>query len=154
MARLTLAEFADKLNQIMPAVIKEFARRQTNELYKGKITLPQFLILDLLAKKNGSKMTDIARFMGITTAAATGIVDRMVRAGYATRDYDQNDRRIIRMKSTPHGNGLVKKVSQERHKMIINIFGKISQDEREKYLEILTHIYGILTQNAKEVKVK
>lgn len=145
MPEISLSEFADKLNQLMPAVIKEFARRQTNELYKGKITLPQFLILDFLNKKGESKMTDIAHFMCITTAATTGIVDRLVRAGYTVRSYDANDRRIIRMKLTQSGSILVKKVNKERRQMIINIFGKISQAEREKYLEILTHIYSILT---------
>lgn len=145
MLEISLSEFADKLNQLMPALIKEFARRQTNELYKGKITLPQFLILGFLGRGGGSRMTDIARFMGITTAASTGIVDRLVRAGYAARSYDANDRRIIRMKLTQSGSILVKKVNKERRQMIIDIFGKISQAEREKYLEILTHIYNILT---------
>ncbi|MEK6714672.1 MAG: MarR family transcriptional regulator [Candidatus Omnitrophota bacterium] len=145
MPEISLSEFADKLNQLMPAIIKEFARRQTNELYKGKITLPQFLILGFLERGGESRMTDIARFMGITTAASTGIVDRLVRAGYTVRSYDINDRRIIRMKLTQSGSILVKKVNKERRAMIIDIFGKISQAEREKYLEILTHIYSILT---------
>lgn len=145
MPEISLSEFADKLNQLMPAVIKEFARRQTNELYKGKITLPQFLILGFLDRGGESRMTDIARFMGITTAASTGIVDRLVKSGYAVRDYDAKDRRIIRMKLTQSGSILVKKVNKERRQMIIDIFGKISSLEREKYLEILTHIYSILT---------
>lgn len=154
MIQLTLVEFADKLNALMPQVIKEFARRQANELYKGKITLPQFLILNLLEKQGESKMTDIAYFMGITTAAATGIVNRLVKNGYAARNYDAKDRRIIRMKLTPLGNGLVKKVNRQRRKMIVNIFARISCEEREKYLEILTHIHNILAERHKGVAVK
>lgn len=154
MLEISLSEFADKLNQLMPELIKEFARRQTNELYKGKITLPQFLILGFLGRGGGSRMTDIARFMGITTAAATGIVDRLVKSGYAVRNYDTADRRIIRMKLTAGGSNLVKKINKERRKMIINIFGRISCQERKKYLEILTHIYGILTEHHKEEERK
>jgi hypothetical protein len=42
---ISLNEFADRLNKIMPVIMKGFARRSTNELYKEKITLPQLLVL-------------------------------------------------------------------------------------------------------------
>ena len=151
MAGFSLLEFADKMNEIMPIVVKEFARRQINELYKGKITLPQFLILELLHREGESKMKDLAYFMKVSTAAMTGIVDRLVKYGYVLRAYDTQDRRIIRIKLTSKGAVLVKKVNQQRRQMIINIFGKISEDERQDYLKILMRIRDILTQG-KEVQ--
>jgi len=151
MAGFSLLEFADKMNEIMPIVVKEFARRQINELYKGKITLPQFLILELLHREGESKMKDLAGFMKVSTAAMTGIVDRLVKYGYALRAYDTQDRRIIRIKLTSKGAVLVKKVNQQRRQMTINIFGKISEDERQDYLKILMRIRDILTQE-KEVQ--
>ena len=51
MPGLSLPEFADKINAVMPVIIKEFASRQKNELYKGKITLPQFLLLEFFASE-------------------------------------------------------------------------------------------------------
>ncbi len=139
-----LLDFADKINEIMPMIIKEFARRQANELYKGKITLPQMLILDFLNKNGESKMTDIARFIGVTTAAMTGIIDRLEKYNYVLRAMDLNDRRIIKVKLTLRGVSLVNKVNQQRRQMIINIFGKISDSERQDYLKILMHIRDIL----------
>lgn len=150
MPRYSLSEFADKMNEIMPVLIQEFARRQANELYKGRITLPQFLILDFLNKKGESKMTEIAHFMHVTTAAITGIVDRIMRYRYVQRVYDPDDRRIIKIKLTPLGAGLVKRVNQQRRKMIIDIFGKISQIERDNYLKILMRILSILTESKKD----
>jgi hypothetical protein len=44
MGKQSLLAFADSLNTIMPVIMREFARRQANELYKGKFTLPQFYI--------------------------------------------------------------------------------------------------------------
>ena len=43
-------------------------------------------------------MTDLARFMTVSAAAMTGIMDRLVRDGYAARGYDTKDRRIIKAK--------------------------------------------------------
>lgn len=151
MAQSSLSAFADQINEVMPAVIKGFARRQANELYKGKITLPQFLVLDFLSRQAQSKMTVLARFMDVTTAAMTGIVDRLVRDGYIVRAGTPEDRRIIRVKLTAKGADLVKKINRERRQMVIEVFGQISQAERQEYLKILLHIRDILIQE-KEAK--
>lgn len=146
MSTLSLSEFADKMSEIMPWIIKEFARRQTNDLYKGKITLPQFLILDFLARENEPKMTALAHFMHVTTAAMTGIIDRLVRDGYVLRGHDSKDRRIVKIRLTAKGAELVKKVYKQRRQMIIDIFGRISEADRQDYLRILKQIKEVLTK--------
>ncbi len=146
MPQISLKNFAEKMDELMPVLIKEFARWQVNDLSKGKITLPQFLILDFLRRGGESRMTDLARFMKVSTAAMTGIVDRLVRDGYAARDSDPGDRRIIRAKLTMRGNDLVRKVGEQRKEMITNIFGKVSEVDRENYLRILLKIKEILAE--------
>lgn len=146
MSPISLTEFADRINELMPEMIREFTKRQTNELFKGTITLPQFLILTLLYKKEESRMTDVAHFLNVTTAAATGLVDRLVKYDYVRRVYEPKDRRIIKIKLTAKGTELVKKICEQRRQMIMEIFGKISQPEREDYLKILTRMHQILTQ--------
>ena len=143
---LSLGEFADKLNRIMPVMMKEFARRNANELSKGKITLPQLFTLGFLNEKGESRMTDLAHFMKVTTAAMTGVVDRLVREAYILRVYSPKDRRIIKVRLTHKGAELIKKINQQKRSMIINIFGKISESEREEYLRILTRIRDILAK--------
>ena len=146
MSQFSLSEFADKLNELMPVIMKEFSRRQANELYKGKITLPQFLVLESLSRDGAIKMSELAHFMYVSTAAMTGIVDRLVRDGYVVRVLDEVDRRIIKIKLTPRGSGLVKKINEQRNQMTIKIFGKISEKDRNEYLHILSQIKDILTK--------
>mgnify|MGYP001614567880 FL=1 len=146
MVQVSLLEFADKMNEIIPVIIKGFSRRLATELYKGKITLPQFLILEFLHREGESKMTDLARFMGVSTAAMTGIVDRLVRDGYAVRTFYPHDRRIIKVKLTTRGGELLRKVNQQRRQMLIKIFGRISETDRREYLRILMQIKDILTK--------
>lgn len=148
MSQAKIEDFSDKLNAIMPVVISEFARRQTNELYKGRISLPLFLILEFLQLKGESQMSILAKAMRVTTAAMTGFIERLVRDGYVVRQSHPKDRRIIKIKVTFKGANLVRKISQERRLMVIKIFGKISEKERQDYLRILTHIKEILTEEA------
>lgn len=146
MSQASISEFADKLNQIIPVIAQEFTKRQSNELFRGKITLPQFLILNILEKEGECRMTDIAGFLDVSTAAATGLVDRLVKYVYVERVFDPNDRRIIRIRLTRKGEVLVKKITLERRQMIMDIFGKISEKERGDYLRILTKIQEILNK--------
>lgn len=149
MPELTLTKFADKIEEILPAVMKGFAKMQVNELFKGKITLGQFFILSYLDKSGESMMKDLAQAMNATTAAATGMVERLVRDGYCERVYDPKDRRAIHVKLTAKGLGLVKKISQQRKQLTVEVFGKISAKERESYLLILTHIRDVLKEENK-----
>lgn len=142
----SLLQFADKMNEVMPQVIKGFARRQDNELYKGKITLQQFLVLEFLNRMGVSNMTSLAHYMAVTTAAMTGIVDRLVRDNYVLRVYEPEDRRIIKIKITARGQELVKKITEQRRKIVVNIFGQLPEKDRNDYLRILMLVKDVLNK--------
>jgi MarR family transcriptional regulator, organic hydroperoxide resistance regulator len=150
MSQLSLSEFADEIGEIFPVVIKEFIKKQTNELCRGKVTMPQFVVLNFLGNEGEARMTDLANFMGVSTAAMTGIVERLFRCDYVWRLPEAHDRRIIKIKLTSKGSSLVKKINHQRHQMIIDIFGKLSEAERESYLKIIMRIRDILINQTDE----
>jgi len=143
---MSLGEFADSINDIMPVMIKEFSRRQASEVYKGKITLPQFLILGFLYNSGDSNMSGIARYMSVTTAAMTGMVDRLERYGYVKREHKPDDRRIININLTLKGKDLVEKINTKRREMIVDVFGKVSEQDRSDYLRVLTKVRNVLAR--------
>ena len=144
MAHCTLSHFSDRVIEIMPVITREFSKRQISEFYKTRITLPQFVVLDALHRHGESKMTDLARYLDVTTAAVTGIVDRLVRDGHVLRMRDPDDRRVIKVKLTAKGSSSARNITEDRKKTIIKLFGMITQKERDAYLGILEHICGHL----------
>ncbi|MGB4520695.1 MAG: MarR family transcriptional regulator [Candidatus Omnitrophota bacterium] len=146
MVPMPINDFADQINEIAPAIMRDLAKRQVCELFKGRITLPQLLVLDFLDAKGASKMKDLALFMNVSTAAVTGIVERLVRDNYVSRSYDPKDRRIIRVNLTNKGSELFKKINRERRQIIVKIFSKISEADRQNYLRILLEIKEILAK--------
>jgi len=146
MPQLSLSEFADKINEITPQVIREISKKEENELFTGKITIQQMLILDYLDNITQAKMSDLAQVMSVTTPAMTGIVERMVKSGYVLRVFDENDRRIINVKVTPKGHGLVGKIKEGKRKMIIATFSKVSEKDRQDYLRVLMRVRDILKE--------
>lgn len=140
MKALTLPEFAKKLDEMMIEIMRKITSQLTDEFYKMKVTMPQVMIMGFLAQKGESNMTDLANSLKVTTAAMTGIVDRLKGEGYIKRLNDPKDRRIVRVKLTQKGHDLIEKIKKHRAEMIIEMFSKVSQADREEYLRILTSI--------------
>ena len=140
MPALTLSEFSEQITELMPIIAREFVKNHVGELHKIKITAPQSVVLDLVERQGEVKMSDLARSLEVTTAAMTGIVDRLVRDGYAERLNDPLDRRIIRIKLKSKGSKVLKTLNEHRKKVTMKIFGMVSQEERENYLKTLMHI--------------
>lgn len=144
----SVEEFADKVMELMPAITKGFLKQQTADFYNVKITLPQLVVLDVLNKHGQTKMSDLAGLMEVTTAAITGITDRLVREGYLVRVHDPKDRRIVMVKLTAKGANIVQKAAEHKKKMVISTFSVITQGEREEYLKILEHIHDHIMEKS------
>ena len=149
MVELTLSEFADRMMEIIPVLAGEFLKRQTSELFKGEITIQQFFVLEYITHKGQSRMTDMAHYMKVSTAAMTGVIERLVRAGYVFRLSEPRDRRIIKIAVLPKGSKLVDKFNRERRQMIMDLFGKLTQKEREDYLRIVTRLRDAIEKSEK-----
>lgn len=140
MSELSLSQFADAVSEIMPIVAREFFKHEKSGFVEMNMTMPQFLVLVLLHKHGKSSMSYVASELGVTTAAMTGVVERLVRDGFIDREHDKDDRRVVNITLTPKGSKSTKAILENRKKMIMNMFSSISQEDRGKYLEILTRI--------------
>lgn len=137
---LTQDEFVDKVSEDMVAISRDFVRRRAGEFYKVKITLPQMAILEQLQRSGELNMSDMARFINVTTAAMTGVITRLVRDGYVARASQPGDRRVIKIKLTAKGEKIMKSVIEQRRQLFKRMFGTLSDREREDYLKILSRI--------------
>jgi len=138
MSQLSLTEFADQVTEMHPVIMREFYKQDTGGFYKIRITLPQLVVVNVLAREGELRMTDLARSMNVTTAAMTGIIDRLVRDGYVKREADAGDRRAVKVSVTAKGLKVAKSAAEHHKKIIARVFSVISQTEREEYLRILT----------------
>ena len=81
--------------------------RLSPELTKGKVSFPQFFLLAYLAEEECLSMSSIAKMMGHSTAAATGMIDKLQELGHLKRYTAAADRRKIMVRITEQGRRLV-----------------------------------------------
>ena len=100
----------------------------SKELTRGNLSYPQFFLLTYLSSEEYLTMTDIASKMGHSTAAATGLVDRIERLGYVERVHALDDRRKIMVRITSKG---VEFVSHMRKEIATDLAGILSSMDEE-----------------------
>src|SRR6188768_647932 len=109
----TLRRDAERLADIFTVLQRCFLLRLSQDLARGNVSFPQYLLLGFLVQKDQLTMTEIASKMGHTTAAATGLVDRLEKLGLAQREHAQEDRRKVFVRPTPEGCALVASVRSD-----------------------------------------
>jgi len=71
------------------------------------LTLGQYELLTIISRREGCRVLDIVREVGITVGAASKAVDRLEAAGWCRRRVNEDDRRSSVLTVTPAGTRLL-----------------------------------------------
>ncbi|MDO8489254.1 MAG: MarR family winged helix-turn-helix transcriptional regulator [Candidatus Omnitrophota bacterium] len=140
---MEINEFAGKVIELFPQIIRGFKQYENNYLTRGQITLPQFWALVYLGANGKSKMNSLAKHLKISPAGTTGLIDRLIAQKLVTRAADSEDRRIVWIELTVKGRGIIESINKQKTKALIKVFAKISPKDREHYLNILEQVVKI-----------
>ena len=110
--------------------------------------MPQFSILMQLYHKGACGMSDLSDGFGITPAAASQLVDKLVHAELLARTEDPDDRRAKQVALTPKGKVLIEQGIQERYRWVEELAQVLSVEEKNKVSEAL----NILNETMKRVE--
>lgn len=127
---------AERLADIITALQRCFILTLSKELGRGNVSFPQYCLLGFLANQPHLTMTEIAQKMGHTTAAATGLVDRLEKLGHVRRVHAQEDRRKILVEITSTGLTLVTEVRDDIVGNILQIMDRLNPTEQKAWLQI------------------
>ena len=113
---------------------REFLLNLSRELNRDNISFAQFFLLGYLATSKELTMTDIARKMGHSTAAATGLVDRLEKLGYMERTHAVDDRRKVLVRITSRGIELVSRLRDELQNQIADAMSETASEDAASFM--------------------
>ena len=131
---------AERLADICTILQRSFMLTVSKELQRGNISFPQYFLLGFLALKGELTMTEIAKKMGHTTAAATGLVDRLEKLGHVNRSHAASDRRKILVKITQSGEHVVGEVHEDMVTNLLKMMQCLDPDEQHTWVAIYEKI--------------
>lgn len=132
---------AERLSHIVLEMQRCFVLHLCKELAPGNVSFPQFFLLAYLDHKEVLTMSAIARKMGHTTAAASGLVARLENLGMVVRSIARDDRRKVMVCITSKGSALVRRIRQEMVGNLMKIMEYLSPEEQKAWLHIYSKIY-------------
>jgi DNA-binding MarR family transcriptional regulator len=136
----------ERLADIIMSLQRCFIQQLSEELGRGQVSFPQFFLLGLIHSSNDMSMSEIANRMGHTTAAATGLVDRLENLGYVQRSHDPVDRRKVLVAITPKGVTLVRLIRDDIVKNLSSMMERLTPGEQRSWLEIYEKIFAYCQQ--------
>ncbi|MDZ4404098.1 MarR family transcriptional regulator [Prosthecobacter sp.] len=125
---------------------REFLLNLSRELNRDNISFAQFFLLSYLSTSKELTMTDIARKMGHSTAAATGLVDRLEKLGYMERTHAVDDRRKVLVRITSRGIELVSRLRDELQNQIADAMSETASEDAASFM---TSYRSLDTANAR-----
>ena len=100
----------------------------------------QMGVLFMVAINGPMSIKEISKRFGMTSSAATQLVNGLVKGGLLTREEDKDDRRKICVILTAKGKKIIEKAKEYRMKRMIEMFEPLSDTELGQLQKILTKI--------------
>ena len=132
---LTVRKDAGRLADFIMFTQRSFLLNLSKELNKGNVSYAQFFLLGYLAKEDYLTMTHISKKMGHSTAAATGLVDRLEKLGYVQRLHASDDRRKVMVQITRKGIDLVDKMREDIIENLVEVMAEMDSGVTSAVIE-------------------
>jgi len=136
--------FSKEVAGLAVLIMKGIMKKEGSLIYKEGLTLAQMIALGILEEKDALKMNEIAGELNISLPAATGLIGRLHKIGMVKREYDDSDRRIIRVRLTPKGKKAIEASRELKLRSMQRAFSGLTEKERQDYLNVLKKIKNIV----------
>ena len=144
-------EISQQFTQVLHDWVEAFMQRSMHDLVsfskQSGLSMGQLSTLFRLYHGKVCGVSDIGEQLGVTNAAASQMVDRLVQQGVLERAEDPHDRRVKQITLTPKGQELVQAHIAARQRWMEELTQALTPEE----LETTTHSLVLLTRAARNL---
>jgi DNA-binding MarR family transcriptional regulator len=105
-----------------------------------RITPSQWGVLMFIEERGESTVKDVAKALGITSSAATQLVDGLVSNGYVARETHAEDRRVVTLTLSKKTKAQVDKMKKQGIQKFLRLFEVLNDKEFNQYLALNSKI--------------
>ncbi len=136
-----------KLEWLGPILVRGLRVLSSVEALGQEFSFSQAMILQtLLATKKEMRMNELAKFLGLSKANTTGLVDRLVKKKFIKRFASLGDRRVVLIQLTKPGIRAAEKLNTVHRQGLAQMMRRIPEEKLHLFLETLEQVAMGLTQ--------
>lgn len=125
-------------SQIFCSTVNDMLEKALADVGDPTLALSQLELMALISRSDsGFKVSDVAEFMGVTNAAASRAIDRLVQRGLVDRTVAPHDRRAVELSLTPEGEALLNRVMEASDQKLMQALGNYSMERLMEASELL-----------------
>jgi len=128
------------LRRIMRCV-EQYSRQLS---ISSHITTPQLICLMEIASSGPVTATRLGRTVHLSTSTVVGIIDRLEEKGWATRERDKIDRRIVHVAATDRGRELLEHAPSPLQRTLATALNGLPELEQATIALSLERIVGLM----------
>lgn len=98
---------------------------------QSKLSMSNLGAIFYVHRFGGCAVSEVGEHLGVTSAAASQLLDRLVDQGYLVRSEDSQDRRIKRIQLTDRGRRVFEEGIQARGSWMDDLAKELSEDEKQ-----------------------
>jgi len=138
--------------QVSPSLSQQFVEimvlLHNNFGRQTQVPLPlnQFGVLCVLMDTQGLTITDINRQLNISKQQMTNIIDKLVSAGYVSKEPDPVDRRRLVITISRKGKKLLEDHMEQFRQRFESHAQNLTRDERQELATILRRYYELINK--------
>jgi DNA-binding MarR family transcriptional regulator len=133
---------------VFSATINQVVEERVLRAVAGhRLTWQQFKLLRLVAVTDSHSLGDVASFLGVSDAAASKSVDKLVRRRLLHRAAGKDDRREIHLSLTEHGRHVVEAYERARDRKMAELLAGFSPEDLRRTSQLLDRLSATLVEH-------
>jgi DNA-binding MarR family transcriptional regulator len=129
--------YLSKLEWLSPILVRGLRLLASVEALGQDYSFSQTMILQTLLMHRESRMNDLARFLGLTKANVSGLVDRLAKKGLIARRQGENDRRVVIVRLTAKGQKVARGLAKAHRQGLTKMMRRVRQQDLKVFIETL-----------------
>ena len=143
--------YLSKLEWLSPILVRGLRLLASVEALGQDYSFSQAMILQTLLVQHESRMNDLARFLGLTKANASGLVDRLARKGLIGRRQGEDDRRVVIVYLTPKGQKVARGLAKVHREGLAKMMHRVRQQDLKVFIETLEQMAMGLSETPQDL---
>jgi len=129
--------YLSKLEWLTPILVRGLRLLTSVEALGQEFSFSQAMILQVLMMQKESRMNDLARFLGLSKANASGLVDRLVKKGLIAREHGVEDRRVVLVRLTAKGLTVARGLAKVQRQGLAQMMRRVPEQNIKLLIETL-----------------
>ena len=126
--------------QIFTTAVNDLMAEQLRAVTGDEVTYSQLKLLKMVSLTEGYSVSNVAQFLGVSTAAASRAVDRLVRRGLVNRTAAEEDRRAVHLSLTQKGLELLRRYDAAARPALERAFADLSPEQMRQVGDLLDRL--------------